>query len=75
MSGLDFLLVLLFIPLAIGVVITVLVVLPSLIQGEKYDPTKAWQGTTKEWFGGPRKGIEEPPRSKPEDTGGAGARW
>lgn len=73
-SGFDFLLVLLLIPLGLALLIALLVVLPSLVQGEKYDPTRAWAGT-REWFGGPSKGVDEPARPKLEGTGGTSARW
>ncbi|MGH3411800.1 MAG: hypothetical protein ACRDPH_01810 [Marmoricola sp.] len=74
-SGFDFLLVLLLIPLGIGLVIALMVVLPSLVKGEGYDPTRAWVGMHNEWFGGPQRNVDEPARTKAADTGGASADW
>jgi hypothetical protein len=56
-SGLEFLLVLVLIPLGIGLVITVLTILPSLIHDRGYEPGQSWRAEG-EWFGGPRKGVD-----------------
>jgi len=56
-SGLEFLLVLVLIPLGIALVITVLTLLPSLIHDRGYEPGQSWRAEA-EWFGGPRKGVE-----------------
>jgi hypothetical protein len=56
-SGLEFLLVLVLIPVGIGLVITVLTVLPSLIHDRGYEPGQSWRAEA-EWFGGPRKGVD-----------------
>jgi hypothetical protein len=56
-SGLEFLLVLVLIPVGIGLVITVLTLLPSLIHDHGYEPGQSWRAEA-EWFGGPRKGVD-----------------
>jgi hypothetical protein len=56
-SGLEFLLVLVLIPVGIGLVITVLTILPSLIHDRGYEPGQSWRAEA-EWFGGPRKGVD-----------------
>jgi hypothetical protein len=56
-SPLWALLVLLVIPVALFVLITLLVYLPSMSKGEGYRPGQVWRGEP-EWFGGPRGGIE-----------------
>jgi hypothetical protein len=56
-SGLEFLLVLVLIPLGIALVISVLTVLPSLIHDRGYEPGQSWRAEA-EWFGGPRKGVD-----------------
>ncbi len=87
MSTLHALLVFVGIPLLIFVVITLLVMAPSLAKGPRYRPSQQWDADA-EWFGFP--GVEgsagsrtqqiEPSSSsasdKPQDTtGGASARW
>lgn len=79
MSGLDFVIVLLLIPGGIALIITLLVMLPSLIKGDSYHPGQAWQGQP-EWFGGPRKGADAalPPGTSTDEEhgqGGAGAHF
>ena len=80
-SGLDFLLVLVLIPLSAAAVIALLSVLPSLAKDRAYEPGQAWRGQT-EWFGGPTKGVEATEDVAPEqiesgsrDSGGTSARW
>lgn len=72
-SGLDWLTVLLLIPAGAAIVIALLVTLPSLVKGDRHDPSKAWAGT-QEWFGGPAKGAHAA-RDGGDDTGGASARF
>jgi hypothetical protein len=56
-SGLHVLLLLGVVPLALFVLITLLVMLPSMKRGSTYSPSTAWRGEP-EWFGGPRSGTE-----------------
>jgi hypothetical protein len=80
-SGLEFLLVLLLIPLGLAAVIALLVSLPSLAGNRGYQPGQAWRGES-EWFGGPRTGVEAAAEVTPEeleassrDAGGTSGRW
>lgn len=78
-SGLDFLLVLVLIPLGIGLVITLLTMLPSLKSGNVYEPGTPWRSESA-WFGGPRKGVEAAdagalPAGSSSRKGGASAKW
>jgi hypothetical protein len=63
------------IPVLLFVVITFLVLLPSLIRGERF--TVGGQATADQWFGGPVKGTAElpDPDDKESKAGGASARW
>jgi hypothetical protein len=80
-SGLEFLLVLVLIPLGIGLVISVLAVLPSLIHDRGYQPGQSWRAEA-EWFGGPRKGVDAAEELSPKQIetaesgrGGTSAEW
>lgn len=78
-SGLQFLLVLILIPLGIGLVITLLTMLPSLKSGNVYEPGAPWRSEN-EWFGGPRKGLDATdrpalPAATTSKKGGASAEW
>jgi len=80
-SGLDFLLVLVLIPLGLAAVISLLVVLPALAGDHGYQPGHRWRGET-EWFGGPRQGVAASDELTPEQlearsagTGGSSGRW
>lgn len=76
-SPLQFFLVLLLIPVGLGIVISLVVALPSIIRGDSYENGEIWAGDD-EWFGGPKDGPdaltkgEEPARL---EQGGAGARY
>lgn len=77
-STLDYLLVLLVIPIGLALLITLLAYVPALVKGERYTPGRAWRNEN-EWFGGPKDGLEaadraELPATEP-DRGGASARW
>ncbi len=79
--ALGALLVYLLIPLGLFVIITLLVYVPSLIRGQKFQPGLAWRNEP-EWFGGPAGGVEAADRaerpadeSTPDERGGASARW
>ena len=68
-------LVLVGIPLALFVLITLAVVIPGLLRGERFTP--GGQATEDQWFGGPRQGTAELPAPDTEESkaGGASARW
>ena len=74
----DYLVLLILIPVGLALTITLLVMLPSLVKGDRYDRTKAWPGmkTGKaEWFGGPVKGTDQAAAPKADESGGASANW
>jgi hypothetical protein len=83
-STLHVLMVLVGLPLALFVIITLLVYLPSMVRGERYKPGQAWRSEP-EWFGGPRGGAEalqggDHPQAvtagdHEDNRGGASARW
>jgi hypothetical protein len=62
------------IPLLLFLLITLMVLLPALIRGERRADAP---GPEDQWFGGPRKGTAELPAPDSEDSraGGASARW
>jgi hypothetical protein len=74
-SPLHAVLVLVGIPLLLFVLITIAVVVPGLVRGERFTP--GGQATEDQWFGGPRKGTAELPAPDTEESkaGGASARW
>jgi len=63
------------IPLALFLVITLAVVLPGILKGERFTP--GGQATADQWFGGPVKGTAELPAPDDQESkaGGASARW
>ncbi len=63
------------IPVALFVVITLLVVVPGIVKGERFTP--GGQATADQWFGGPRSGTQELPAPDSDDSkaGGASGRW
>jgi hypothetical protein len=73
-SALHALLVLAGIPLLLFVAITLLVLIPSLIRGERAPGAHA---AGDQWFGGPRQGTAElaQPDTEQSEAGGASARW
>jgi hypothetical protein len=80
-SGLQFLVVLLLIPLGLAAVIALLVSVPSLVSDRGYQPGQSWRGES-EWFGGPRAGVTAAADVTPEeleasshDTGGTSGKW
>lgn len=79
-GALEFLLVLLVIPLGLFLLITLLASVPTMVRGERYTPGLAWRNEN-EWFGGPRDGLEAADRTDPKaieadsERGGASARW
>lgn len=74
-NALHALLLMFGIPVALGLVITVLTYLPALVKGERLAPGEPQ--LENQWFGGPRKGTAELAGPDREDSqaGGAGARW
>lgn len=80
-SALQFLLLLVALPAALFIVISLLVLVPAMARGEKYKPGQAWRNEN-EWFGGPRGGVEATDEAAGElesgeesSRGGASARW
>jgi hypothetical protein len=80
-SVMHALLIIVIIPAALFLVISLLVLVPSLARGEKYTPGLAWRNEN-EWFGGPGDGVEAAEGARPEaiegsetGRGGASARW
>jgi hypothetical protein len=69
------LLILAGIPALLFVVITLAVLLPPLLRGERFTP--GGQATADQWFGGPRQGTAALPAPDDEESkaGGASARW
>ena len=80
-SGLDFLLVLLLIPLGLALVISLLTALPSMIRDRGYEPGQSWRAEP-EWFGGPQKGVGATEELSPQQIataesgrGGTRGKW
>ncbi|GAW52290.1 MULTISPECIES: hypothetical protein [unclassified Nocardioides] len=74
-SPVHALLVLAGIPLLLFALITLAVVLPGVIKGERFTP--GGQATEDQWFGGPSKGTAALPAPDTEESkaGGASGRW
>ncbi|QIK65752.1 hypothetical protein G7072_04820 [Nocardioides sp. HDW12B] len=74
-STLEFLTVLVGIPLAIIAVLALLTYLPSMIRGQSTEPALVFRERS-EWFGGPRKtpAADEVPADR-QPVGGAGAQF
>jgi hypothetical protein len=68
-------LVLVGIPLGLFILITLLVVIPGVVKGERFTP--GGQATADQWFGGPRQGTAELPAPDNEESkaGGASGSW
>lgn len=80
-SGLDFLVVLVLIPVGLALVISLFAALPSMIRDRGYEPGQSWRAEA-EWFGGPRKGVEATDELSPEQIetaesgrGGTSGQW
>jgi len=80
-SGLEFLVVLVLIPVGLSLVIALLAALPSMIGDRGYEPGQSWRAEA-EWFGGPRKGVEASDDLSPEQIeaadsgrGGTSGQW
>jgi hypothetical protein len=61
-------LVYVIIPVALFVVITLLVMLPSASKAHDYHPGEAWRGEP-EWFGGPSGGVQSLDAGAPATAG------
>ena len=80
-SPLNYLLILLIIPLALAGVISLLVLIPGFAHERGYEPGQSWRGDT-EWFGGPTKGVKAADDVTPDQieqssqgAGGTSGRW
>lgn len=82
-SAMHALLIYLIAPGGVALLITLLVYVPSLARGQKYQPGLAWRNEP-EWFGGPREGVDAADKAAAEaaasgtasdERGGASARW
>lgn len=80
-SLLNFLLVLVIIPIGIAAVLSLLTVLPALASDKGYQPGQSWRGEST-WFGGPTKGVEAADKVAPKqveaatrNSGGTSGRW
>jgi hypothetical protein len=80
-SGLEFLVVLVLIPVGLALVISLLASLPTMISDRGYEPGQSWRAEA-EWFGGPRKGVEATDDLSPEQIeaaesgrGGTSGQW
>jgi hypothetical protein len=80
-SGLEFLLVLVLIPVGLALVIGLFAAIPSMIHDRGYEPGQSWRAEA-EWFGGPRKGVEAADDLAPEQIeaaesgrGGTSGEW
>ena len=80
-SAFEFVLLLLILPLAAAAVISLLTLVPLLINDKGYQPGQSWRSQT-EWFGGPTKGVKAADEVTPEqieasskDTGGTSGSW
>lgn len=80
-SGLQFLVVLILIPAALFLVITLLAALPSMVSDKGYEPGQSWRSEA-EWFGGASKGVEATESATPAaieaadaERGGTSGSW
>jgi hypothetical protein len=80
-SGLEWIVVLLLIPLGLALVISLLAVLPSMINDRGYEPGQSWRAEA-EWFGGPSAGVDAADDLSPKQIesaesgrGGTSGQW
>lgn len=80
-SAFEFLLLVLILPLTAAAVITLLTLVPLLINDRGYQPGQSWRSQV-EWFGGPSKGLKaaddvtaEQVEARSKDTGGTSGSW
>lgn len=73
-SALNAVLLLVGVPVALFLLITLLVYLPSMVRGDR---RRSAASADSQWFGGPRKGTAELPAPDNEESkaGGASGRW
>jgi len=73
-SALNWFVVLLLIPGGVALLIALLTMLPSMINGNSRT-SDAWTGDS-EWFGGPGRGVDAAtPPAEGDSRGGAGAQY
>ena len=77
----EFVLVLVILPLTAAAIISLLTLVPLLINDRGYQPGQSWRSQT-EWFGGPSKGVEaadevttEQIEARSKGTGGTSGSW
>jgi hypothetical protein len=80
-SGWDYIVVLLLIPLGVFVLVWLAVTIPAFRRSHGQASGEPW-GDRREWFGGPRRGVDSADDVTPEaleasehGTGGASGRW
>ena len=80
-SAFEFVMLLLILPLAAAAVISLLTLVPLLINDRGYQPGQSWRSQV-EWFGGPSKGVKAADDVTPEQiearskgTGGTSGSW
>lgn len=80
-SGWDYIVVLLLFPLGVFVLVWLAVTIPDFRRTHGQAAGKPW-GERREWFGGPRQGVDSADDVSPEalesseqGTGGASGRW
>jgi hypothetical protein len=74
-DGIEALLLLGGIPLALGLIIMAMVYVPAMVRGERIAPNAPL--VENQWIGGPRQGTAElaAPDGADSQAGGASARW
>lgn len=80
-GAVDFLLVLLVIPLGLALVIALLASVPAMARGGRSTTERSWRNEN-QWFGGPKDGVEaatekadSPAEAAEGERGGSSARW
>jgi len=80
-SAFEFVVLLVILPLGAAALISLLTLLPLLINDRGYQPGQSWRSQT-EWFGGPSKGVKAADEVTPEQieerskgTGGTSGSW
>ncbi len=80
-SGWDYIVVLLLIPLGVFVLVWLVITVPAHRRSQGQATGEPW-GDRREWFGGPRQSVDAADEVTPEalsasehETGGASGRW
>jgi hypothetical protein len=80
-SAFEFVLLLVILPLGAAALISLLTLVPLLINDRGYQPGQSWRSQT-EWFGGPSKGVQaadevttEQIEARSKGTGGTSGSW